>query len=129
MDIFLFFFKQKTTYEMRISDWSSDVCSSDLQVAELREERNAWREKAQRLALNDQRAAPQPTPQRGFWSRLLSRQGDRPSGEEETRDAPTGPLGSQKQAIAYEVALESINEVIEIGRAHVRNHVNTTHRV
>src|SRR3546814_4127386 len=27
----LFFFKQKTAYEMRISDWSSDVCSSDLQ--------------------------------------------------------------------------------------------------
>src|SRR3546814_18018849 len=26
----LFFFKQKTAYEMRISDWSSDVCSSDL---------------------------------------------------------------------------------------------------
>src|SRR3546814_1435997 len=26
----VFFFKQKTTYEMRISDWSSDVCSSDL---------------------------------------------------------------------------------------------------
>src|SRR3546814_1613996 len=94
----VFFFKQKTAYEMRISDWSSDVCSSDLeksdngewriepvelfrvwppvngvqqplqpnitdsdtpglqaenrllreQVAELREERNAWREQAQR---------------------------------------------------------------------------------
>src|SRR3546814_3986086 len=28
---FLFFFKQKTAYEMRISDWSSDVCSSDLE--------------------------------------------------------------------------------------------------
>src|SRR3546814_14314450 len=28
--MFLFFFKQKTAYEMRISDWSSDVCSSDL---------------------------------------------------------------------------------------------------
>src|SRR3546814_10618961 len=28
---FFFFFKQKTAYEMRISDWSSDVCSSDLQ--------------------------------------------------------------------------------------------------
>src|SRR3546814_8070141 len=27
---YLFFFKQKTAYEMRISDWSSDVCSSDL---------------------------------------------------------------------------------------------------
>src|SRR3546814_4939317 len=30
-----FFFKQKTAYEMRISDWSSDVCSSDLFVAVL----------------------------------------------------------------------------------------------
>src|SRR3546814_5178611 len=28
-----FFFKQKTAYEMRISDWSSDVCSSDLMSA------------------------------------------------------------------------------------------------
>src|SRR3546814_4804473 len=28
--IIVFFFKQKTAYEMRISDWSSDVCSSDL---------------------------------------------------------------------------------------------------
>src|SRR3546814_10386187 len=33
---FFFFFKQKTAYEMRISDWSSDVCSSDLQAAEAR---------------------------------------------------------------------------------------------
>src|SRR3546814_19660747 len=31
--MFFFFFKQKTAYEMRISDWSSDVCSSDLQDA------------------------------------------------------------------------------------------------
>src|SRR3546814_2715441 len=30
----VFFFKQKTAYEMRISDWSSDVCSSDLQQGE-----------------------------------------------------------------------------------------------
>src|SRR3546814_16996750 len=30
MLFFVFFFKQKTAYEMRISDWSSDVCSSDL---------------------------------------------------------------------------------------------------
>src|SRR3546814_5940231 len=30
--VFFFFFKQKTAYEMRISDWSSDVCSSDLRV-------------------------------------------------------------------------------------------------
>src|SRR3546814_9218527 len=31
----VFFFKQKTAYEMRISDWSSDVCSSDLQIGGL----------------------------------------------------------------------------------------------
>src|SRR3546814_7060832 len=30
LDWSFFFFKQKTAYEMRISDWSSDVCSSDL---------------------------------------------------------------------------------------------------
>src|SRR3546814_156697 len=77
------------------------------QVAELREERNARREQALRLALTApraaptpshtrgscyllltlqgaslQRAAPQPNPQRGFWSRLFSRQGDSLSGEE-----------------------------------------------
>src|SRR3546814_6185413 len=30
----MFFFKQKTAYEMRISDWSSDVCSSDLNMVD-----------------------------------------------------------------------------------------------
>src|SRR3546814_5914977 len=35
---FVFFFKQKTAYEMRISDWSSDVCSSDLSVKKWNEE-------------------------------------------------------------------------------------------
>src|SRR3546814_17529635 len=34
LDFNFFFFKQKTAYEMRISDWSSDVCSSDLSVAQ-----------------------------------------------------------------------------------------------
>src|SRR3546814_3914501 len=32
LSFLFFFFKQKTEYEMRISDWSSDVCSSDLSV-------------------------------------------------------------------------------------------------
>src|SRR3546814_9599639 len=34
MILIFFFFKQKTAYEMRISDWSSDVCSSDLVAVE-----------------------------------------------------------------------------------------------
>src|SRR3546814_9417999 len=35
---FVFFFKQKTAYEMRISDWSSDVCSSDLAILRVDDE-------------------------------------------------------------------------------------------
>src|SRR3546814_1351689 len=35
--LYFFFFKQKTAYEMRISDWSSDVCSSDLTLREASE--------------------------------------------------------------------------------------------
>src|SRR3546814_6336388 len=35
--MFVFFFKQKTAYEVRISDWSSDVCSSDLLATRGRE--------------------------------------------------------------------------------------------
>src|SRR3546814_6062429 len=33
--VICFFFKQKTAYELRISDWSSDVCSSDLWATEV----------------------------------------------------------------------------------------------
>src|SRR3546814_8368959 len=36
IDIYVFFFKQKTAYEMRICDWISDVCSSDLVALPLR---------------------------------------------------------------------------------------------
>src|SRR3546814_1772149 len=41
--LFFFFFKQKTAYEMRISDWSSDVCSSDLARARRVRDRLAGR--------------------------------------------------------------------------------------
>src|SRR3546814_7852056 len=53
-DLFFFFFKQKTAYEMRISDWSSDVCSSDLRGDEAvfvaQGDRRAVRSVAQVLA-------------------------------------------------------------------------------
>src|SRR3546814_4231272 len=49
--VFVFFFKQKTAYEMRISDWSSDVCSSDLQlVAFLLEDREIAHARRQQQA-------------------------------------------------------------------------------
>src|SRR3546814_499022 len=51
--VFVFFFKQKTAYEMRISDWSSDVCSSDLYferlLAEIREIRLSERRFYQKI--------------------------------------------------------------------------------
>src|SRR3546814_4167885 len=56
-----FFFKQKTAYEMRISDWSSDVCSSDLVVLDLMQE-NGKISAAERTAANlqDVKMAPEP---------------------------------------------------------------------
>src|SRR3546814_7783553 len=63
--IYLFFFKQKTAYEMRISDWSSDVCSSDLApIDALRDimDRDA-RRGPQRDRAADRRAAEQIVPQ------------------------------------------------------------------
>src|SRR3546814_6030130 len=61
---FFFFFKQKTAYEMRISDWSSDVCSSDLADFRTRERRSFTARltqldgrKLDRLDLGDEGAA------------------------------------------------------------------------
>src|SRR3546814_3715727 len=50
--VFFFFFKQKTAYEMRISDWSSDVCSSDLSALPARRVSNA--ELAQTVDTSDE---------------------------------------------------------------------------
>src|SRR3546814_10638182 len=56
MSYFFFFCKQKTAYEMRISDWSSDVCSSDLlEVDERRLERRGQRAHLDIVARHDAR--------------------------------------------------------------------------
>src|SRR3546814_4380120 len=55
---FVFFFKQKTAYEMRISDWSSDVCSSDLSARSAPDGRGRGSPRsARRLPASDQRPA------------------------------------------------------------------------
>src|SRR3546814_3953976 len=53
-----FFFKQKTAYEMRISDWSSDVCSSDLEIHELIDGGIGGREAAAHHFLADEILVP-----------------------------------------------------------------------
>src|SRR3546814_7309251 len=59
MFCFFFFFKQKTAYEMRISDWSSDVCSSDLRA-------------------RSNRALRPRSADRQLWRRYLGRRSDLP---------------------------------------------------
>src|SRR3546814_16905161 len=48
-----FFFKQKTAYEMRISDWSADVCSSDLDAVVVRRDRPHHGEPGLGLQIDD----------------------------------------------------------------------------
>src|SRR3546814_5993653 len=53
-----FFFKQKTAYEMRISDWSSDVCSSDLRAMDDCARAGLDRQVARNCAVEDETDAP-----------------------------------------------------------------------
>src|SRR3546814_5974382 len=93
----LFFFKQKTAYEMRISDWSSDVCSSDpeataVDVGEQRRCSSAWRFLQPVLHRSADLACERRAP---FLAALA--------------DAPDMRAGAQRDGAAIE----------EIGRAHV----------
>src|SRR3546814_7467145 len=58
MDVLVFFFKQKTAYEMRISDWSSDVCSSDLQEGDRLGDLLRLDHATERRVLLEQRGVP-----------------------------------------------------------------------
>src|SRR3546814_13594070 len=71
-----FFFKQKTAYEMRISDWSSDVCSSDLG------EMQAGEGAAELAALPRRRAAGPDALEEGHDRRGLPRSEERRVGKE-----------------------------------------------
>src|SRR3546814_4531983 len=57
MILVFFFFKQKTAYEMRISDWSSDVCSSDLRGIGKLQRHMTFPARFQRSDVNDDAAA------------------------------------------------------------------------
>src|SRR3546814_9430540 len=90
---FFFFFKQKTAYEMRISDWSSDVCSSDLPADE-RRQGGADRLLGQRRAGDRQPRlsvgrGPAPSPRaRRFRARLVSAGRRAPDGGDRRRRRP-----------------------------------------
>src|SRR3546814_6810791 len=122
---YCFFFKQKTAYEMRISDWSSDVCSSDLQRAS--DDAVSWRRiatigKAQASAdawqtniASAQALVAQADGVLQSTSSLLNR------ARELTLSAASGTLNDADRAtVAADLgAIADEIDGLEIGRAHV----------
>src|SRR3546814_7256900 len=119
--LFFFFFKQKTAYEMRISDWSSDVCSSDLAALRSCDGRSRWA-----LPLYEPRLHSRRRRRRGADAALSGRpcrrrgQGAARRHDPPPQQRPAGrrcpvdpPRGSERRAgVAARIMLE-------IGRAHV----------
>src|SRR3546814_3465235 len=93
-----FFFRQKTAYEMRISDWSSDVCSSDL-------------ERRQRV----ERSATQPFD-------LFGRMSQGADSPEITRNLGKQIL-AERRALVLGRAIDEVCRPLQIGRASCRERV------
>src|SRR3546814_11103785 len=95
-DVFMiiFFFKQNTAYEMRISDWSSDVCSSDLWIGPVHPRRQRRRELRDRYAIRLRRGIAEigdravddvglrATPGNDEWPEVVLRSEERRVGKE-----------------------------------------------
>src|SRR3546814_9824353 len=102
--MFFFFFKQKTAYEMRISDWSSDVCSSDLMLVHAL------------LAVNKTAANAHHAAKRDFGKRAIFALIPQYEGEVKITAANANFddfLGAARR----------VNEQLEIGRATCRERV------
>src|SRR3546814_16881765 len=84
----VFFFQQKTAYEMRISDWSSDVCSSDLSVSAKKSSSPA-RSRSRRFCLGAAVSFTGLSGAKSFWPRIDTDDTDRKA---ERRNAPRRPL-------------------------------------
>src|SRR3546814_5538629 len=93
--IVCFFFKQKTAYDMRISDWSSDVCSSDLSLSH-------WFRAHPKLGMRDRGEVAEAV---FDVLRHLRRY-------RQYAESGTGPA-------ARRLAILGLASVFEIGRAHV----------
>src|SRR3546814_5884347 len=129
--VWCFFFKQKTAYEMRISDWSSDVCSSDLPAlaktaarVEASDERNLYRNVAADFV---NRHAKRKNRSWQETARLLGLRPD-PDTDGELKPIKGGLADNKKWGArrVQEIARRDIRELIdgieergEIGRAHV----------
>src|SRR3546814_6446217 len=107
--MFCFFFKQKTAYEMRISDWSSDVCSSDL----LAEEGDGAEQGEDRDEIRVDHRAGDPEPgNTRIPEQVAKRAGD------EGREQVAGD-NAWRNASPVDVADAEAERRRQIGRAHV----------
>src|SRR3546814_14389997 len=116
--IFLFFFKQKTAYEMRISDWSSDVCSSDLTASSAAQSRghglSGFAGEGAKLAAS---AAPmRPDSAGGAFARLVHMRAE--GGDEGAQSRLDGGVDDQSFAIDHLAGARS--EERRIGKECVR---------
>src|SRR3546814_19700472 len=120
MLILFFFFKQKTAYEMRSSDWSSDVCSSDLK----QEKPVKAPENTDEGKLAAEKPEPKKDAEEGGNSDPEPKEGeDKPEGKQDRRypEAPSKFL-PKAQEVWRNTPLAVQQEVdrIEIGRASCR---------
>src|SRR3546814_5547670 len=122
--VVVFFFKQKTAYEMRISDWSSDVCSSDLEEEDHGNDQRSQpgvEDEGQREdrgrdqgAETEQREDARATEETGTDARVLRLRLHLDLRQLElVPDQPAGVLGEPLQQ------LRGARFNVEIGRAHV----------
>src|SRR3546814_6510619 len=107
--IFIFVFKQKTAYEMRISDWSSDVCSSDL--VERAHEQGRGAKGRMKDEMNRPRMRPRRRDALGARYDRLGSIADQLVGQKRPVAVHRPRHMAKEQPVA--------GRIIEIGRAHV----------
>src|SRR3546814_6705594 len=132
---YLFFFKQKTAYEMRISDWSSDVCSSDLtQPTVLAQNVNGETPANGRY----QNLIEEGAPPLEFYAQPSSVLAPLPTVPSERPSQPLLVLQSVAPSVEDLDNLQSMqlmqesrsnSDLAEIGRAHVGTPVTNAHHV
>src|SRR3546814_17458103 len=117
------FFKQKTAYEMRISDWSSDVCSSDLDTVEL------GRTAGTETAMTDEDVAPEQ------GELAITRTGDRLRLAREEAGLSLADVATRKRITQRHLAANEKSDFLElpgrtcIGRAAGREREGRTGRL
>src|SRR3546814_7242740 len=113
----VFFFKQKTAYEMRISDWSSDVCSSDLRLtgAKPRSSETAKRRPSRAAGLRPAKSAPRVKPDSGSRASPPAS-----ASRNSARSATLRAIGPSVHIGDHAISLRTVGTTPgEIGRAHV----------